>query len=371
MYTEKELVRIAKRENNTKRNYLVVNRLQGKHIPVEPRECLRMFDELAAVVAKEYKGEKLLLVGFAETATAIGARLAVDMDCYYMQTTREQEEGVEYLYFTEAHSHATEQKLIKTDLDRMIDDIGRIVFVEDEVTTGNTILNIVELIQQAYSRKASFSVASLLNGMDAEAETRYRERGIRLHYLVKTDHSHYPEIAEEYRGDGVYHKYPENNPEKSLVPFQRYQAAGYRDGRRLVKGADYEEACRSLAEQMRQRLSFAEGEKVLVLGTEEFMYPAIYAASVIADAGCMVRCHATTRSPIAVSTEAEYPLHERYELHSFYDEERRTFLYDLEKYDKVVVLTDSRQTAERGIRDLCCRLAECGNKDIHVIRWCE
>ena len=34
MYTEKQLVAVAKRENNTKRNYLVVNRLQGKHVPV-------------------------------------------------------------------------------------------------------------------------------------------------------------------------------------------------------------------------------------------------------------------------------------------------------------------------------------------------
>ncbi len=367
MYTEKELVRVAKRENNTKRNYLVVNCLQGKHIPAKPRECLRMFDELSAAVAKEYEGEKLLLVGFAETATAVGARLAVNMGCDYMQTTREQAEGVEYLYFKEAHSHATEQKLIKTDLDRIIDDIGRIVFVEDEVTTGNTILNIVELMRQTYGRNLAFSAASLLNGMDEEAEIRYKEQGIRLNYLVKTDHSRYPEIAEEYKGDGIYHKYPEDQP----VPFQMHQAAGYRDGRRLIKGADYEAACRSLAEQMVQRLSFAEGERVLVLGTEEFMYPAIYTASVMEDAGCLVRCHATTRSPIAVSTEAEYPLHERYELHSLYDEERRTFLYDLKKYDRVAVLTDSRPTSERGIRDLCCVLAECGNTDIHVIRWCE
>ena len=47
MYTEKELVRIARRENNNKRNYLVVNRLQGKHIPVRPCEALAMFRALA------------------------------------------------------------------------------------------------------------------------------------------------------------------------------------------------------------------------------------------------------------------------------------------------------------------------------------
>ena len=247
------------------------------------------------------------------------------------------------------------------------------------MTTGNTIGKIVDLIQQEYGREMAFSVASLLNGMDAEAEKRYIEKGIRLHYLVKTDHSRYPEIAEEYRGDGIYHEYPKENSEengkknleKHTIPFCMYQAKGYRNGRRLLKGTDYEEACCSLAEQICQWLSFAEGERVLVLGTEEFMYPAIYAASVIADAGCLVRCHSTTRSPIAVSTEEEYPLHERYELHSFYEEERRTFLYDLEKYDKVVILTDACGVSARGIHDLCCSLAECGNMDIRVVRWCE
>ena len=366
-YTEKELVRIAKRENNAKRNYLVINRLQGKHIPVEPQACLAMFDELEAAVANAYEGEALLLVGFAETATAIGARMAADMGCYYIQTTREDAGDVEYLYFTEAHSHATQQKLVKTDLDRVMGGIRRIVFVEDEVTTGNTILDAVDAIQRVYGRQTAFSVASLLNGMDAEAERRYGERGIRLHYLVKTDHSGYPERAEVCRGDGVYHTYPEENPEGIL--YQMHTAGGRLDGRRLVNGADYGEACHRLAKQAMGYVPFREGERILVLGTEDFMYPALYTASVLATEGCFVRCHSTTRSPIAVSTEAGYPLKERYELHSFYDRRRRTFVYDLERYDKALVLTDAGDGAERGICDLCRSLARCGNTEIHVVRW--
>ena len=42
-YQQKDLVRIAKRENNTKRNYLVVDPLQGKHVPVEPSKALNLF----------------------------------------------------------------------------------------------------------------------------------------------------------------------------------------------------------------------------------------------------------------------------------------------------------------------------------------
>lgn len=58
MYLESDLVRIGKRENNKKRNYLVVNRLQGKHIPVLPSEALSMFDALAEIIEKEYSGRK-------------------------------------------------------------------------------------------------------------------------------------------------------------------------------------------------------------------------------------------------------------------------------------------------------------------------
>lgn len=132
MYSEKELVKIAKRENNTKRSYLVVNPLQGKHIPGSPQNILELFDELVKMISEEYKDEELLLIGFAETATAIGAEAAIILDSKYIQTTREIIPNVEYLYFAEEHSHATEQKLVKNDIEFSSWNVDRIVFVEDE-----------------------------------------------------------------------------------------------------------------------------------------------------------------------------------------------------------------------------------------------
>ena len=106
-YKEEDLVVIAKRENNTKRTYLVVNKLQGKHIPVSPSKALAMFDTLADILKNRYQNEKVLFVGFAETATAIGARVANTFGGIYIQTTREKIPDVDYLFFTESHSHAT------------------------------------------------------------------------------------------------------------------------------------------------------------------------------------------------------------------------------------------------------------------------
>ncbi len=365
-YTEKELVRVAKRENNSKRNYLVVNPLQGKHVPVSPGAAAALFEKLAKVVGDAYPMERLLLVGFAETATAIGASVAVKLSSLYIQTTRETIDGVGYLYFTESHSHATEQKLVREDMDAVRGRIDRIVFVEDEVTTGNTILGIAGLLQERYPGQISFSVASLLNGMDDAALLRYRERGIGLHYLVKTDHGGYAKLAREIPEDGLYF---EKNVREPEILVRSSLLTGCCDARRCVSGTEYLAACQSLWEQVKMQNDFDGAGSVLVIGTEEFMFPALYVAGKIEEGGRIARFHATTRSPIAVSRRKGYPLSARYELESLYEKGRRTFLYNLEKYDCVLVLTDAQEPDTAGLYSLVNAAASCGNRKIFLYLW--
>lgn len=377
-YQQKDLVRIAKRENNTKRSYLVVDPLQGKHVPVEPSKALNLFKSLAEKLQGKYEGERLLLIGFAETATAIGAQAAITLGTKYIQTTREVIPDARYLFFSEAHSHATEQKLVKDDIDRVINDIDRIVFIEDEVTTGNTIMNIIKIITKEYQKKTKFAVASLLNGMTEEYLKIYQDEKIELHYLVKTDHSGYGAVAEQYRCDGLYIcAIPENHTHESAdIDVQSEKnmrehiisIPGWMNARRFVDAKQYEAACRKLAETVIVETSVKQGERVLVIGTEEFMYPALLTGQEIEKIGCDVRCHSTTRSPIAVSTEEEYPLHCRYELCSLYDPERKTFIYDLENYDRVIVMTDSALASLKGLETLIYAL-RMKNENISVIRW--
>ena len=54
-YKENDLITIAKRENNSKRSFLLVNPLQGKHIPAVPSQCLELFSTLAKQVFSEQK----------------------------------------------------------------------------------------------------------------------------------------------------------------------------------------------------------------------------------------------------------------------------------------------------------------------------
>lgn len=395
MYTEVELVRIAKRENNTRRKYLVVNRLQGKHIPVSPKEALQMFRSLAELIKEAYPSERLLMVGFAETATAIGAAVAIECQAAYMQTTREVIDGVDYLYFSESHSHATEQKLVKTDLDKIIGKTDRIVFIEDEVTTGNTILNIVRLIQKTYAQPVSFAVASILNGMNEEALENYKNLKIPVHYLVKTAHDTYTEIAEQYQADGTCHictkpqeKEVEQQKEvqqqiemqqtkEAQQPIEVQEISGWINARRLHTADTYKQACEQLWQEIQQKYGYTKytketetGRRILVLGTEEFMYPALYVGAKLEEAGYTVRMHATTRSPIAVSKEEKYPLHTRYELASLYDKNRTTFVYDLTEYEEVLVLTDAQKQETEGWESLQRALTLNHNRQIRGIRWC-
>lgn len=398
MYQEQDLVRIAKRENNNKRKYLVVNRLQGKHIPVRPSEAFEMFGALADILRHKYTNEKLLLIGFAETATAIGAAVSAELGTDYMQTTREPVSGVEYLYFSEEHSHATEQKLVKNDIDSLMERTDRILFIEDEITTGKTILNIINILEKQYPNKVRFSAASILNGMDERALSAYRDRGIELFWLVKTNHAAYTEIAEAYRGDGKYiiceseqisdeaaSEAKQNNngrcvgtiTDETIVRDKNCQSSAvirhkkikdFMNARRLVHADEYAVLCEKLYQYLLGEADLDKADKVLVLGTEEFMYPALFVAGRLEAQGKHVRFHATTRSPIAVSTEENYPLHTRYELKSLYDSERTTYIYDLQKYDIVVIITDAQETSEAGIISLTNALVLSGNDNLIVVQ---
>lgn len=378
MYSESQLIAIARRENNNKRNYLVINKLQGKHIPAVPSKALKMFYELAELIKREYAQERLLIIGFAETATAIGAVLAVCTDSLYIQTTRENVKGAAYLYFTESHSHATEQRLVRESFESALDRIDRIVFAEDEITTGNTILNIVNVIKKEFHVKISFSAASIINSMDKEAERTYKEQNISCHYLLKTNHEIYGRWVERFKIDGTYVGLIKDlEGVRWNTNIFELEADGYQNARCITKGKEYQNACEKLWQQIKteffsscSKIEKKESSKILVLGTEEFMYPALYAAFKMEEMGYNVKFHATTRSPIIVSDSYAYPLHEKFELRSLYDKDRVTYIYELDRYDKVFIITDAQKRQTDGISSLVNALKSRGNTNISIVRWC-
>ena len=109
--------------------------------------------------------------------------------------------------------------------------------------------------------------------------------------------------------------------------------------------------------------------RLLVLGTEECMLPALILGATMEKkfSDAAVFCHATTRSPIGVSSTTDYPIRNGYCLPSFYDETRQTYLYNLASYDTVVLRTDSQVASHDAARALSKILAVYGVKKMFVV----
>lgn len=366
-----DLVRTAKRENNAKRPYLYVNPLQGKHMPVAPGRSLALFAELAERVERAFSGESLLVIGFAETATAIGLAVACGASNvkYCVCTTREDVPGAEYQFFTESHSHAAEQRLAVNGLLEALSRVDRVLFVEDEVTTGNTIEKLMNALRERYPAvRLRFGIASILNSMLKERMEELEGQGVPCIYLGKI-----PERFGEEKLSMYAYEPLAAEPEVSCgVPVRILRMGNYRNFRLVCPADAARETCLGFTGEAVRRVSVPAGAgRILVLGTEEYMYPAMVFADALKKAHpeVSVLFHATTRSPIEVSRDPEYPLHRRAPLISLYDSGRRTFVYNLAAYDRAVIVTDAADVsaAADGIRSLAAALNACGNKEIELI----
>lgn len=164
---------IGKRDNNPKRNFLFISKLLGKHIPVHPDVCKATGQLLASLYYPQinaaplveylkhpsnnneeiqsllnqsvYTDKRTLIIGFAETATGLGMSVASCIrNCVYYSTTRETFTNKEFLFsFEEEHSHATTHKCYD-QLNTSFSSFDEIILVDDEITTGNSMLHLIK-----------------------------------------------------------------------------------------------------------------------------------------------------------------------------------------------------------------------------------
>lgn len=352
-YTKETTLRVAKRYRNAKRAYLLVNPLQAKHMPVSPTEALTMMRTLGEGLQQEFPGTRLVL-GFAETATALGAAVASRLgpDCAFLTTTREAGEGPGWVRFLEEHSHAAEQKLWGGDLDALLQETDTVLFVDDEISTGKTLRNMVAQLTRRWPAlgEKTLVAASLLNRVTPEQEKALADAGITCRCLVRLpQEDHTAQVA-----DWTVTEAPPAVPQNLSFRQETLPGEGLLDPRKTLRIGAYDSSCQAVAEAM---LSRALGPvetlgKTLVLGTEECMYPALRLGEKLERLGAEVCCHATTRSPIGLCDAPGYPIRSGWKLPSFYEEERTTYVYNLREYDTVIVVSDTKKTDLRAIQAL-------------------
>ena len=378
-------ISLAKRINNNKRGYLIINSNQGKHKIALIGTVINEYNDLT----KEAKGclENALVIGFAETATAIGATVASSKQTLFMQTTREDVPGCEgeYINFTEAHSHAKMQRIIKADMDSVYTQVEKIVFAEDEITTGNTIWQCIEKLEDIYKGKKKYAIVAIINALSQERREFFKEKNIDIVSLVDLNTSSFEEDVRNIVENGaVYSIY---SGEDKLPCYEGEEFLQKKDmtvdniifktevqTRRLMNIKKLDDEIKKLIIYLETEYGLKEiledAKSITVLGSEEFTYVPFKLAEYIdinTDEDTKVYTHSTTRSPIMACSESDYPLHTRYEVRSVYCKNRQTYVYDLKKSDILFLVTDGSD--EAGFESVLEAIRISGNRHVYIIRW--
>lgn len=361
---------VHRRENGEKRNFVLVNRDLAKHYPCNPKDTINMCNALADKgFSNSKKAENIVVIAFAETATAIGAIVAERLkelngsnDVFFITTTREKVIGYR-LDFEEVHSHAVDQSLYFGDNIRdNLDFCDRIVIIDDELSTGNTLLNLIDKIENI-SRIGEFTSVeawTLLNGMSEKNKNTFKSRGIRVVYL---DEVNKPGV-EDYASK-LSDKIDTIDISNSYATDKQWNSTynvfiGSNNVRYGVNIQSYTEAIKNNLHDIVNGLNYNGYSRIDVIGTEECIYPSVILADMISEqSGLKVTCHSTTRSPIVANSNMEL-LKDRMELSSVYDDKRVTYIYNIgciPSNEQVlgIIITDTLY--KEGLNKLVCELS--------------
>ncbi|MGJ9418870.1 phosphoribosyltransferase domain-containing protein [Massilia sp. CMS3.1] len=278
---------------NAKRGFLFVSKVLGKHWPVRPQRMLAIHERLAAGVPAA--PGPVLFIAMAETAVGLGQgvfeawlRAHPGQQALFLQTTRYRVGTGPIIEFEEAHSHAPRQFLHMPGTaheQALLRSARTIVLVDDEASTGNTFLNLTQACRRLNPLLERVHLAVLANFMGAAATNALTARfGLPATMGAL--------LAGEYRFT------PADCP-VDAAPAQRYDEGAERGAGTAFGRLGLARALRT-PDALADRLAatIAPQDKVLVLGTGEFMHVSTLLGAALERRGLDVVVQSTTRSPI-------------------------------------------------------------------------
>ena len=343
--------------NNSKRRFLFISKKLGKHLACKPSEMDNLGKLMATIYNEKNKEESDgTVIAFAETGTAVGHSFFDYLcgDYEFIHTTREQFDELENLEFLEEHSHATDQNLYFGMLNNF--KFGdEIILVDDEITTANTCMNIIRKIQSIYPKK-KYTICSILNWVSDENLSKVtrleRELDCKIDfvYLFKGNFKFYidEDIISNYNDNYSITKLETISSDKvNLVVNHIYvDLEDYIGNKKYVKytgrfGINRREQFRlkEIVKRESKKITMAskeslknEKEKILFLGTEEFMYiPMLFAKE--KENQYDIYYHSTTRSPIINIDKKHYTIKSKFMLKSFYNIDIQNYIYNIDKHN--------------------------------------
>jgi orotate phosphoribosyltransferase len=367
---------------NKKRSFLFVSKVLGKHLPINPNKGLLTAALLAARYAEAIKGfdcpvrDRLVelfeqseptieigafinervnpvIIGFAETATALGHAF---FDCFenaeYFHTTREELTGLApIITFEEEHSHATSHRCY-IPLE-MINNHREIILVDDEMTTGKTAINIIQSIHAQFPR-TEYTVVSILDWRSEANKQQFKQLertlGITINIVsLLAGNVQVNEIAKLKDQKGKQNHFYEKKPSIEILSLADFfESANVKDTPLIKETGRF-----GITSSVNQKISRAAsvlrehrtGEKTLCLGTGEFMYIPMKLA---AEMGRNVYFQSTTRSPIYIQDSQGYGARHGINFPNPENREVAHFVYNIspKQYDELFIFFEREVALE-------------------------
>lgn len=317
---------------NPKRAFLFVSRVLGRHIPARPSLMADSFNALAAHIPSDLPGP-VLVIGMAETAVGLGggvhrALSQTRNDSVYLVSTRHPTGSELFARFEEEHSHASSH-LLHLPQDPKTRELmltaRSLVLVDDEASTGNTFINLSKALAEAGLSNIERLVTVTLTDWSQDAVRKELGQHVTSVSLLDGRYT----FDEDPTAD-----LPEM-PEVGSVAQGDWPLDANRDWGRM--------GVREHLDTLAPDLEVTPGERILVVGTSEFVWRPFLLAERLEKAGADVHFSSTSRSPIALGHAIDHAL-------SFSDNYGLgipNFLYNVApgQFDRVLICSETPAAA--------------------------
>ena len=307
----------------SRRPYLLISKPAARQIPIRPAFMNSMVSLLVDQI-KDLEGP-VLVIGMAEGGIAPGANLHRELisrsvESYYTCSTRMRLDKEILFQFEEAHRWALPHKIYLSSDPTIYDRIKTIVIVEDEITTGNTTMNLLQNIVDSnrFKNLKKIIPAAFADWSQAAADKRFPGLSSSVSLLT----------------GAVKHKNISANPVSPEVY----------EWEKIIDNINLDNDWGRLTSKTVDDCLLTDfigkpGEKILVIGTTEYSWPPFMLADRLEKQGANVEFVIAQQNTLTIGE----PIKHTFVFRDNYGLDIDNFLYnvDVEKYEKIIYCAET------------------------------
>jgi len=320
---------------SSKRKFLLVSKILGKHYPVTPKIMRWSYRALVKKIANIISPSSVW-IGMAETATGLGYGVFAEAchhgldNALFLQTTRYHLDGMERLAFDEAHSHATDFYLYypeKTENRKLFLSAQTLVLIDDEISTGRTFLQLINAFRKVNPFIQQVIIVSLVNFTNpVNRQIVEQESGIAISWIALRQGQLDFEDHHNNLLDSININVSSNHScKKHLISWPG----------RLGLSSPIKLSANTVSELKSFFKTTDDSRPLLVLGTGECNAPAFLLGHELENHNYNVKVQSTTRSPIHIGNDIRSICH----FEDNYEDGIANFIYNMnpDDYREIII----------------------------------